>query len=496
MPPTEYIPSFWPKVTDQWVWGIGNGPDIHGWESEAGSCVANALCTMKEVHEYRQYGYTNRYSIGWIFGNRTTQEDNPNDGMIVNYALDRLKYDGVPLYKSLPENRYNGWGEWTYPDTYMYYDWTDGGTPIIGAETLVANNANREMYKAKISSYSVMEALGPDPVHPGEFINIINATQIESLKQSIIDNGVVLVTTYVANNFQDLGGAGCDGVVPANVDQNIVIGETKTSHVMCIIGWKLIDGITHWIVHNNWGDWWWGEYISPNLSTGRCYMPLYYENIIRFITVTDDLSEQNCPAPESCIYTIDSQLSQYINTSATIDYEIGTLAFDKKLNYGPYANIWRGADLYAGAEQYHDIESMTQGQTVQFRARYVDVKPWLIQTSGGEAWGWAYSPTYTRVRPSTFAWTHTPSYLNPVALTAVEWNAFLANINLVRVYKGLSEVTFTQAYKGTVFSASIFNQARTAISDMQAMSMSQVSSGTQVYASFLNLLVSDLNSIT
>lgn len=496
MPPTEYHPSFWPRVTHQWVSGA-----IGGWVKQAGSCVANALCTMKEVHEYRQYGHANQYSIGWVFGNRLDTDIQSDNGMSPSQALDRLKYDGVPSFMSLPENQYRGAVEWDYPDPYMYFDWSDDGTPIIGAETLVANNANRDIYKSKIDNYAVIEALGPDPVHPGEFINIINATQIESLKQSIIDNGVVLVVTYIANNFDNLGGAGCDGVVPDNVDSNLTLGESKTSHVMCLLGWKLVNGVTRWIVHNNWGTWWWGEEVldaNNNYvgSTGICYMPLYYENIIRFITVTDDLSEQNCPAPESCIYTIDSQLSQYINTSATIDYEIGTLAFDKKLNYGPYANIWRGADLYAGAEQYHDIESMTQGQTVQFRARYVDVKPWLIQTSGGETWGWAYSPTYTRVRPSTFAWTHTPSYLNPVALTAVEWNAFLANINLVRVYKGLSEVTFTQAYKGMVFSASIFNQARTAISDMQAMSMSQVSSGTQVYASFLNLLVSDLNSIT
>lgn len=267
MPPSEYHPALYPRVTDQWVWGAGDGPDANGWEKQAGSCVANAICNMKEIHEYRQSGTANRYSIGWVFGNRLSSDFQGDDGMVVAQALARLQADGVPPYTALPENEYNGWGQWDYPDTYLYYDWSDVGVPIFGAKSLVSRNYSAvidKSRKAKIAGYST-------------------SSTIDTIKQSVIDNGAVLVETYIANNFDTLGGDGCTGIVQP-VDYNITIGGVKTQHCLCIIGWKLIGGVAYWIVNNNWGNWWWGD---AN-RRGVCYMPVDYSNIIAYHLVVDD----------------------------------------------------------------------------------------------------------------------------------------------------------------------------------------------------------------
>ena len=510
MPPSEYYPTLWPRVTDQWVWGAGDGPDPNGWEGQAGSCVANAVANLKEIHEYRQYGTANKYSIGHIFGNRTGSES--DSGMQIEDALDRTKYDGVPLFRDLIENAYPYYADafspyteydysndrkWIYPDTYMYFDWVDGSEPMIGARTLVNNHKYRDIYRSKISSWSNIDASG------------ILTTELDAIKQNIIDNGAALVHTYIANNFANLGGDGCTGIVPATVDYNLTIGESKTTHLMCVLGWKLVNGSTHWIVNNNWGDWWWGD----ENRRGVCYMPIYYSNIIQYYTAIDDLLRQNTPAPIECYYAPDSQYpNQYINahSPAWENDLVGVLAFDKKLNYGTYADRWIGSDIYNGTEKYHDISLMTDGQTVQFRSRFIDVPPWLTQAGGAELWGWAYSDVYVKsgARPTNFAgfdWIYSGGDVYSTVdngdgtytayiITHAEWNNFTSKINEFREYKNLSPYSFTNAYTDLAFSSTVMNQAVVAINDM-GFSISGASG--DISADFLVVqLKGNLNSIT
>ncbi|MDP4158375.1 MAG: C1 family peptidase [Bacillota bacterium] len=490
MPPAEYYPPFWPRVTDQWVWGGGDGPDSNGWEGQVGSCVANALAALKEVHEYRQYGTANKYSICYIFGNRSGTES--DDGMDFADGLDHLVTNGTPIFSDLPENSYpyanniysmegymeydwddpRGYQKLMYPDNRKYFVWSED----VSAKEVVQNNKYRDIYRAKISSWSRIDV-------PNQ--------NIDSIKQSIIDNGGVLIGTYIANNFDNLGGTGCDGIVRP-VDFNITIGSSKSVHTLLLLGWKLINGVTHWIVHNNWGNWWWGD----ENRRGICYMPIDYSNIFSYFTVIDSSSRQNAPAPVSCTYAPDSTYpAKYIDANAPEWSNVGTLYFDKKLNYGPYADRWIGNDVYGGMETYHDISLMTTGQTVQFRAKFTNVKPWLIEAGGAETWGWAYSPVYTKSRPWTFSWTHPPSQDGTVALTAAEWNSFTANINEVRQYKGLGNATFTTATSGMNISAAIFNEAVNAIIGITSTSVPMVTSGSPLYASYFNQLVSDLNAV-
>lgn len=100
-------------------------------------------------------------------------------------------------------------------------------------------------------------------------------------------------------------------------------------------------------------------------------------------------------------------------------------------------------------------------------------------------------------RPSDWAWYSAIVSGGAVGLSALEWNDFCARINEFRVYAGLSEYSFTVVSKGTAISASICNQARTAISAISGHGTlpSAAVSGGPMYASFFNGLKDALNAI-
>ena len=91
----------------------------------------------------------------------------------------------------------------------------------------------------------------------------------------------------------------------------------------------------------------------------------------------------------------------------------------------------------------------------------------------------SYTSTFTTatmpVRPSNWSW------INPITsggsiysvvgknlyiMPATEWNSFTSRINEFRVYKGLSNYTFTSASSESGFTKTIINQALSAIRDM------------------------------
>lgn len=100
-------------------------------------------------------------------------------------------------------------------------------------------------------------------------------------------------------------------------------------------------------------------------------------------------------------------------------------------------------------------------------------------------------------RPGAFSWTYIKRSGGAFNLTAAEWNAFCNNINEVRAYKGLSTISFTRAYSGNNFTASMFNQCRSAIYDINSSvgNVSTASSGGTIYAADLNNLVYYLNQV-
>lgn len=100
-------------------------------------------------------------------------------------------------------------------------------------------------------------------------------------------------------------------------------------------------------------------------------------------------------------------------------------------------------------------------------------------------------------RPTNFSWTYAKTQGQAFNLTAAEWNSFTSKINEFRRYKGLSDYSFTYAYKGNTFTAAMYNQARRAIQavDGYGTYIPTVSAGDNITAYAMNVLVSELNSI-
>ncbi|MFA7216269.1 MAG: C1 family peptidase, partial [Bacillota bacterium] len=239
--PETHYPSYYPQVTDQHVWDRFN----NRWHGEAGSCVANALATVKEIHEYMEgKGSRNEYSIGWIYGNRLSSH-NQNEGMYYDEALDMLKTDGVPDYKFLSENSNYRYGDYYYPDVYYY---TNSAPTGVTAKQLVSNNYNDIIDYAKpqrISSY--LEDVTWD---------------IDGVMQRVLEDGCVFLTMDLYDNFYNE--AWDDGIISQYKSGSFVDG-----HGMVIIGWRKIGDIWYWIVHNNWGEGYGDD--------GLLYIPFYHD---------------------------------------------------------------------------------------------------------------------------------------------------------------------------------------------------------------------------
>lgn len=105
--------------------------------------------------------------------------------------------------------------------------------------------------------------------------------------------------------------------------------------------------------------------------------------------------------------------------------------------------------------------------------------------------------TSTPQRPWDWAWYSTIKQGGAIGLSASEWNTFCDRINEFRLYDGLSEYDFTYVYKGDAVSASIVNEARTAISAISGHGTlpSRAVSGGVVTADFFNDLKDALNDI-
>ncbi|MDO4562217.1 MAG: hypothetical protein Q4C12_00125 [Clostridia bacterium] len=128
-----------------------------------------------------------------------------------------------------------------------------------------------------------------------------------------------------------------------------------------------------------------------------------------------------------------------------------------------------------------------------------NVRVFIVNSSGrvSETSDWIRVTIPEKVRPSDFYWTYSKISGNSFNLTASEWNSFTSRINEFREYCGLSAYSFTTAYTGNDFTASIYRQARTAIQaiDGYGTYIPYVSSGDDITADMMNVLVSELNAI-
>lgn len=167
------------------------------------------------------------------------------------------------------------------------------------------------------------------------------------------------------------------------------------------------------------------------------------------------------------------QVKQYSNSSTAVDmdYNVNATTLTKtysglKPNTVYYADIQLNQSLWLGGS------SITDGK------RFVTLAE--------------------NTRPANWSWSSTIEKGKPIKVTAVEWNNFCTRINKFRTYKGLTTYNFTTVSKGMSISATIVNQARTAINGITGHGTlpSKAASGGAITASFFNMLKNALNAIS
>ena len=358
---TNFTPDPLPLVTDQWVWGAGDGPDANGWQGQPGCCTANALATMMELlYAKRTSAHDQAFSISWINGNRasTDLQGNMQD---LSEALNRIVGCGALRYNDLPQtykNDYCNYPEhlyfWPYDPNY-YYDWTDG-SPVqnfIGTKTLVDNNKNvlgPIAERCKLASWSHVD---------------IHASTVDDIKAAITNNGCVVFDMRIADNFYAVKGATCNGVVPL---PDKYTGNSW--HALPVYGWKFIGGKLHWLAQPNWGDWNYGDQVGygdqrgADYTAGRLYIPMDYPCIswcyigvegFNFPTVYASTPTQN-----GCMWSI-GDLSAIWNSDNYIECCICLDANHPSGSYDPPSNILQSQTATTGTNNFTPSVTFTTG---------------------------------------------------------------------------------------------------------------------------------------
>lgn len=160
-------------------------------------------------------------------------------------------------------------------------------------------------------------------------------------------------------------------------------------------------------------------------------------------------------------------------------------------DYGEPSNYLKANDDSGSGSNFSFTYDVTANTTY-----YVWVKSYAGEDSGYVDL-YIEPPEAAAVRPSNFSWTYAKTKGGSFNLTATEWNNLTARINAFRAYKGLSNYSFTYAYKGDDFTAAMYNQAVNAIKGISGYGsyLSTVSKGDTVTAAGLNLLRDELNAI-
>lgn len=97
-------------------------------------------------------------------------------------------------------------------------------------------------------------------------------------------------------------------------------------------------------------------------------------------------------------------------------------------------------------------------------------------------------------RPKNWSWNSVVEKGEPIQISARDWNAFCDRINEFREYDGKSAYDFTYVYKGDAISASIVNEARSAINGIStSATITRVYSGDLITADYFNGIAWALN---
>lgn len=246
---SDYIPTYYPHVRHQFVW------EDNQWHGEAGTCVANSLATILEVHNYRATNIDAWYCSWWIFGNRT--------------------YSGNFMYYEDAFNKLQNDGSFTTDDRNDNY-WYDDFSGYKGARTRFLEAYSNRIHDAIVSRIASWEKTS------------VKRSYTEKVQRHIQNYGAVFLSMMTFDTFYNIDSNGIVpyvefeefddnwwknwwGSSPSNPPTqppptNPSGGErVYEGHSLVILGWKWVGNTLYWICQNSW-DWDWGD-------NGYCYIP-------------------------------------------------------------------------------------------------------------------------------------------------------------------------------------------------------------------------------
>ncbi len=190
-------------------------------------CVAFSCAEIKEQHEFKERGIKQRYSPGFIYGNRD-YSDHLGEGMVLRNALRHLVDDGTP----------------PFTDFDYIGDFSTAYSLVQNKKPLLIDKAREQKIKSYVRLYNINE-----------------------VKTALINLGAVLLSINVTESFFDVKS---DGKVPNYA------GDFYGRHAMVIVGYTEND---EWIVLNSYG--------KEFGDRGFCYLPFNYKGINELWSLTD-----------------------------------------------------------------------------------------------------------------------------------------------------------------------------------------------------------------
>lgn len=187
-------------------------------QAGVGSCVPHALAKLKTFQELKERGYPQEWSRNFIYHNRHGS-DSVGEGMVVRYALDKLRMDGVCEYKYFEGNNHYGNGEFRRKIT-----------------SLMRDNAKYQ----RIDSYARVSVNNPNEI-----------------KRCLIENGVMLAALPCYTVFDMFYPNLWTGLnMPKDYVKFDKAEKWSGFHAVVVLGYRDTPNGLELKIQNSWGDTW------------------------------------------------------------------------------------------------------------------------------------------------------------------------------------------------------------------------------------------------
>lgn len=193
---------------------------------------------------------------------------------------------------------------------------------------------------------------------------------------------------------------------------------------------------------------------------------------------------------------------QLPNPRVTITPSVNSATFSWSRPTGASILVCTIRDEASGSQRTIEFDAYSSPQTVSGLSPNQRHKVWFrYEPSSSNSDSYSPSDTvedfFTTVKKPTFNWSVSFSSGTPFNIPASDWNTMCTVINQWRVIKGYSNYSFTTAQRGSPITASMYNQAITALRSITSSGLpSSVSIGDNCVASEFKKFATVINNLS